>query len=263
MSHNFRLMTFALLAAGLVGAGPAAPKAAPLVCGVGVAAPSGRVLYLPGVTGGIEAVALFNGKQLWEARDASRPLMGTADRVYALAQVEGKRNQLKVVVLDAATGESLLRSETITFPDWVSLKRDFGLRFAVAARPDKDGLLLVWKARRFHDGGEPLPEFGPDGKPYVDPNAKKAGGALRVDLETGKATPAGDYQPRDEEFPEDEPTNAGATKLNGWVLRVEEKSPEPGFPQTPTLRTLRARKADGSRSWERRIAGEPYLPPRP
>jgi hypothetical protein len=230
---------------------------------VGVAAPSGKVLYLPSAGGGIEAVALFNGKQLWEAKDASTPLLATADKVFALAQVKGKKNQVKVVVLDAATGEQLLRSRTITFPDWVSVKRDFGLRFTPAARMERGSLLFFWKAYRFRDGGPPPPPFGPDGKPYVDPLERKAAGAFRVDLASGKATAVAGYQPRDAEFPETEPTSVGPTKLSGWVLRVEERGPESGIPYELTRRILRAETAAGARSWQRRIAGEPNLPPRP
>jgi hypothetical protein len=237
-------------------------RAVPLVAGVGVAAPSGKVLYLPGVSG-VEAVAVFNGKRLWEAKDAGRPLLATADRVFARAEVKGKRDQLRVVVLDASTGERLLRSDVITFPDWVSVPRDFGLRFHSTARLDKGGLVLLWKAYRFHDGGPPLPAVGADGKPYVDPNAREAAGAVRVDLATGKATPVAGYRPKDDEFPQDEPSWVGDTRLGGWVLRVEESGPDPGVPYALTTRLLRARSARGGRSWERRIAGEPYLPPRP
>jgi hypothetical protein len=229
---------------------------------VAVASPSGRALYLPGASGGVEAVAVFNGKQLWEARDASRPLLATADRVFAQAEVEGRRNQVRVVALDAATGERLLRSEAITFPGWVSVRRDFDLRFHSTARLEKGGLVLLWQARRFRDGGEP-PPLGPDGKPSVDPHDRQAAGAVRVDLTTGKATPLAEYRPKDAEFPQDEPTWVGETRLNGWAFRVEEHSPDSGLPYALTTRLLRARSADGRRTWERRIAGEPNLPPRP
>jgi hypothetical protein len=244
-------------------AGTASKPAAPLVAGVGVPAPSGKVLFLPSATGGVEAVAVYNGKRLREVKDGTRPLLATADRVFAWAEVKGKRNQLRVVVLNAATGERLLRSEAITFPDWASVRRDFGLRFHSAARLKKGGLVLLWKARRFQDRGPPPPLFGDDGKPYVDPNARHATGALRVDLATGKATPVAGYEPKDTEFPEDEPTWVGDTKLNGWVFRVEEHGPESGLPYALTTRLLRAKSADGARSWEHRIAGEPNLPPRP
>jgi hypothetical protein len=262
MSFCLALAACVLPPPAVPSAAAAAPKpAAPLVAGVGVPAPSGKVLYLPSASGGIEAVAVYNGKQLWEAKDASKPLLATADRVFARAEVEGKRNQVRVVVLDAATGERLLRSEAITLPDWVAVRRDFGLRFHASARLEKGGLVLLWKARRFTDGGPP-PQLDPDGKP-VDPNAREAAGAVRADLASGKASPVPDYRPKDAEFPQDEPTWVGDTKLNGWVFRVEEHGPDPGFPYALTTRVLRARSADGKRSWEHRIAGEPYLPPRP
>src|SRR5262249_37328617 len=154
-------------------------------------------LFLPSAAGGIEAVALFNGKALWESKDASRLLLATDDRVFAQALVKDKRNQVKVVVLDAITGERLLESEVITFPDWVSVRPDYGLRFRSGARLNKGNLVLAWEARAFYDGGPPLPEFGLDGKPYVDPNAKKAGGAVRVNLTSRKVATVKGYSPKE------------------------------------------------------------------
>jgi hypothetical protein len=105
--------------------------------------------------------------------------------------------------------------------------------------------------------------LGPDGKPDVDPDARQAAGAVLLDLTTGKASPLASYRPKDAEFPQDEPTWVGETRLNGWVFRVEEHGPDSGLPHVQTTRLLRARSTDGRRSWERRIAGEPNLPPRP
>jgi len=244
-------------------AGEAAQAAVPNVCGVGILSPSGKVLLLPSAAGGIEAVALFNGKTLWQSKDASSPLLATNTRVFAQAQIKDKRNQVKIVVLDAATGERLLESAAIFFPDWVSVRPDFGLSFRSGARLEKKDLVFVWEARAFHDGGEPLPQFGSDGKPHVDPNAKKAGGAFRVNLATGKLTAVKGYQPKETDFPEDRPTWVGTTKAQGWKFRVEETGPDPGFPYQLSTRILKAERADGKRSWEHRIAGEVYLPPRP
>src|SRR5207245_1852115 len=100
---------------------------------------------------------------------------------------------------------------------------------------------------------------------YVDPNERKGSGAVRVDLATGKATAVAGYQPRETEFPETEPSWVGPTKLSGWVLRLEEQSPDPGFPHSLNRRVARAagRGRASARSWQRRSAGEPYLPPRP
>ena len=244
-------------------AGEAAQAAGPNVCGVGILSPSGKVLFLPSASGGIEAVALFNGKTLWQSKGASRPLLATNTKIFAQASIKDKRNQVKIVVLDAATGEHLLESAVISFPDWVSVRPDFGLSFRSGARLENKDLVFAWEAEAFHDGGPPLPQFGPDGKPYVDPNAKKAGGAFRVNLTTGKPAAVKGYQPKEADFPEHRPSWVGTTRAQGWKFRVEETGPDPGYPYQLSTRILKAERADGKRSWEHRIAGEVYLPPRP
>jgi hypothetical protein len=252
-----------LLLAGSVKSGEQVKVASLEVCGVGILSPSSKVLFLPSASGGVEAVALFNGKALWESKDASRLLLATGDKVFAMALVKGKRNQVKVVVLDAITGERLVESATITFPAWVSVPPDYGLSFRSGARLDKGDVVLVWEARAFQDGGPPPPEFGPDGKPYVDPNAKKASGALRVNVASGKVAPMQGYSPKEAEFFDDRPSWVGPIKRQGWVFRVEETGPKSGLPGALTQRTFKAATQDGKRSWEREIAGGVNLPPRP
>jgi len=224
----------------------------PNICGLGILAPSGKVLFLPSAAGGIESVALFNGKTIWESKDASKPLLATDEKLFAKALVKKKKNQLKIVVLDARTGERLLESEAIVFPDWVSVTRDYGLRFHATGRLDKNDLILTWEARAFYDGGPPPP-------PGRDLNAKNIGGAFRVDLASGKLAEVKGYKFKAAEVPE----VGEDTKRQGWMFRVEEKDPDPGFPHTLTRRLLKANADDGKRSWERPIAGEVFLPPRP
>jgi outer membrane protein assembly factor BamB len=251
----------------LIGAAPSADRvkaARPEICGLGILAPAGKVLFLPGPSDSIEAVALFNGKRLWETKGASKLLLATDDKVFAQTQVKGKRNQVKIVVLDATTGERLLESERITFPAWVSVPPDYGRSFRSAARLDRGDLVYIWKARTFHDGGEPLPNAGPDGKPYVDPNAREASGAMRVDLSSGKVTVVKDYRPKESDFFEDRPTWAGPAKRQGRVFRVEQDtSTNSGMPHSLIRQILKAKTQDGKRSWQRDIIGEVNLPPRP
>ncbi len=59
--------------------------ARPEICGVGILSPSGKVVFLPSASGGMEAVALFNGKTLWKTKGASKLLLATGDRVFAQA----------------------------------------------------------------------------------------------------------------------------------------------------------------------------------
>ena len=78
----FLALVCSLLVAGQVGADP--PEATGVtVCNLGVLAPSGKALFLPG-TSGVEAIAVFNGKPLWEAKGAGVPLLATADATSGL-----------------------------------------------------------------------------------------------------------------------------------------------------------------------------------
>jgi hypothetical protein len=257
---HFKSMLLSLLLTGSVNSREPVKAAGPDICGIGILAPSGKVLFLPSAPAGIDAVVLSNGKTLWKSKDTSTLLLATDEKVFGQAYIKGKQNQVKVIAVDAVTGERLLESGTIEFPDWVSVRPDYGLRFRSRAQLDKGDLVLAWEAHAFHDGGEPLPEFGPDGKPYVDPNAKKEGGAFRVNLATGKVTAIQGYSQKENEFG---PGPQGQTKRQEWMFLVEESSPKPGFPHSLTRRILRAKTENGARSWQREVAGEVYLPPRP
>jgi hypothetical protein len=249
---RFAVSSFLLLLSGLAmrADDPAKPTGV-IVCNLGVLAPSGKVLFLPG-TSGVEAIAVFNGKPLWEAKDTGVPLLATADYVVSRVQVKGKKNQVKLVVLDATTGKRLRISNALELPEWVSVPLDFGHRFRSAARLDGKNVLLVWEAYTFSDGGEPPPD--------PDPNAKRAAGAFRLDVKSGGVSAVKKLQPRKGDLPDWTP---GQTKYDGWVFRLEEKSPESGFPHVLTTRTLIAEREDGKGSWKRPLVGQPHLPPRP
>ncbi|MCI0700196.1 MAG: hypothetical protein L0241_03815 [Planctomycetia bacterium] len=231
-----------------------APAPAPApgvnVCGLGALAPSGKVLFVPGVSG-VEAISLYNGKRLWETKDTGVPLVASSDFVISQIEVKGKKNQVKLILLDATTGERLRDSDVIEFPEWVSVSPDYGRGFRSAARLDKADVLFIWEARAFTDGGEPPPD--------PDPNAKTVAGAFRLDVKTGRVSVVKDYKPKEADFPEEPGTQ---TKWSGWVFRIEEKWPEVGFPRTLTKRTLIANHDDGKVSWKIPIAGAIFLPPR-
>ncbi len=224
------------------------------VLGLGILAPSGKVIFLPRAGGGVEAVALFNGKVLWEVKQGPQLLLATDDKVLATAPIEGKRDRLKVVVFDASTGERLRESAPVVFPNWVSVPPDFGRHFRCAARLDKGGLLLIWEARAFSDGGRPPPE--------PDPQRKDAAGAVRIGIASGKVATVEGYKPKEADFPRGFDW-ASRDTLNGWTFEVEERQPERGFPYALTRRTLKAGSLDRKRSWSRPIAGAVFLPPRP
>ncbi len=127
------------------------PKQLP---GPGVADPAGRIGYFRNTTGGIDALDLGSGKLLWASKDASRPLLASADRVFAHQEVAGKPSQFRVVVLDSTKeGKTVLETEPIALPDWASVAVAYGRSYRSGARLDGNDLYVAWEARAFYAGG--------------------------------------------------------------------------------------------------------------
>jgi hypothetical protein len=223
----------------------------------GVVAPSGKVLFLPGAGGGIEAVPLFNGKTLWRSPDANRPLLATADELFALAEIKGKRNQVRIVTFDAVTGERLRRSQVITLPDWVSVPTAHGRSFRCTALKQGKRLLFVWEATSWRDGG-PMPVLLPGEK---DPAERQDAGGVRIHQTSGKVTPLKGYRPKKGIFPSTD-TGTGKTLVGDWWLKVEEDTRTASRSPFVVRRVLKAQRVDGKGSWTHELAGRVELPPR-
>ena len=160
------------------GAAPAGPVRLP----GGVADPAGRMGYVTGTSGGIDAVDLKTGRASWTSREASRPLLASKDRLAALAPIARKANRARVVLFDTSNrGKVVLRSDDLVFPEWVRVVPEDGYGFSVAANLDGTLLKLRWQARSWYAGGAPPP-------PDVEKKARRAASGLaRIDLESGKA----------------------------------------------------------------------------
>ena len=134
---------------------PAPPLALP---GGSVADPDGKVGFVPNTAGGIDALDLASGKLLWDTKEAPRPLLATADRLFAQAPIGGKANQVRFVVLDTTRkGKRLVESQPLSFPGWVSVSVAHGRSFGSTGRLDGDALLLIWQARSWYAGGAGRP----------------------------------------------------------------------------------------------------------
>jgi hypothetical protein len=177
------LLLWLLIGTGLTHAAPA-PKEAPSQMSVflpgGVADPAGRYGYVTNTPGGIDALDLETGKTEWASAEASKPLVVIGDRVVAQADVKGKYNSVRIIVLDAKTGKRLLQSDPVTFPEWVSVVQTWGRSFGSDARIDKGDVLLRWEAHASYAGGAaPTPEI-------VRASKKDASGVAKISLETGR-----------------------------------------------------------------------------
>jgi outer membrane protein assembly factor BamB len=183
----FRRYLFALalvpLAAAFARSAPAPADAAGSVAiPYGVATPDGKTGFLVGPNGGVEAVNLEDGKTLWTAKGAVRPLAATDKRLFAQGAVkDNKANGLTVLIYDVTQdGKRVLESEAVTFPDWVVVGGGPGRTWSADARLDKGNLLLKWQANSFYYGGAAPP-------PEIEKAARKsASGVAQVNLESGK-----------------------------------------------------------------------------
>ena len=222
----------------------------------GVADPAGRVAYVAHATGGIDALNLETGEVRWSTDAASRPLLGLDDRLVCQAFVKGRKNALQIVVLDAARGGVLLRSEAATLPDWVDVTTR-GEAFACSVRAEGDTLLYRWEGHARYRGGAPPP-------PEVLARATKdAAGAARISLSTGRveveAGEAGGEPSLEEEAAipvaipgmESEAMDARIVGSRAFYLL-----------DTPSGRVLKARDArSGAPLWERPLGPRPVSKP--
>jgi outer membrane protein assembly factor BamB len=179
-----------LAAAVLLGASAAGAAPAP------EAKDDARIHFIPGgVTdadgakgfvandkGGVTAVDLESGESLWDSKTAGKPVAVVNGRVLVQTLDPKNENALRVVGLNAETGEKAWEADAALFPKWVSpLDGPGGGRsFSSHSRMDKNALLIVWQANSWYWGGvPPTPEM-------VKAATKKAEGAARIDLESGK-----------------------------------------------------------------------------
>jgi hypothetical protein len=169
---------------------PANATIAPIPLPAGVADPAGKIGYLAGARGVIEAVDLDKGVLLWDTKELARPLVAFDTMLAAQIQVPGKPNSVRIIMLDATQkGKKVLESEPVVFPDWVSVTRTHGRSFESQGSVSKGELLLKWRANAFYAGGAPPP---PE---VVAASRKEATGVARIDLKTGKVTMTPDRAP--------------------------------------------------------------------
>ncbi len=150
---------------------------APVFFPGGVADPAERVGYV-GDGGEIVVVELAAGRPRWRTGVASRPLVVFGDRLAAARLLPDRSNVLQIVVLDLTRrGESLLASDPVVFPEWVSVANRAS--FGCAAHVEGGRLLLDWEARARYGGGAAPPAQ------ISRQSTKSTAGTIAVDLQAG------------------------------------------------------------------------------
>jgi hypothetical protein len=222
-----------------------------------------------------EAVEVATGKTLWKQTRTPVLLAVLGDRLFAVKQIEGKDNPVRVVGIELATGKVTFESAAFAFRakenmgfgglqpppggaevSWSPVAVSGGVEsyhFHVAPHwiAKEERLFLVWTGNHAKHGGAPRPPiFG--------------GGALSVSLKNGEVTPgkADDKPPADatptRTTPEAEVMAAGGITLK-WAPK--ELPGGMGVFGGGTQSYLQAFR-EGKQLWERAY-GIPQMRPLP
>jgi hypothetical protein len=250
-----RILTLVALVAAQPALADDKPAAGVPVAGIGVVSADQKAVFVPAKEGGIEALELATGKQLWVNKDA-KSIAGASDKlVFAWLGDEKKANAFRVVAIDAASGKTAGKSDPIQLPDWAATGKTWGKTFRTAARADGEAVIVAWNAGAFYSGGAaPTPEIEAAAR-------KNESGLAKVDFKTGKVTPA-NGKPKEDDFKVG-PAGGGANKLGDYEFRMEEQIPgfKPGAPMVTKV-TITVLKG-GKELWKRELAGNPWSPPPP
>jgi hypothetical protein len=141
----------------------------------GVADPVARRAFVRPPGGGLLALDLSRGEEVWRTTEPLRPLIAWGDRLVALGTAPGG---LRVVVLDASSGRERCASRAVSLPEWAEVSLEGSPDFVVGAEAEGAAVVLRWSARARYRGGAP-PTRGIEASSRRD-----AGGAFRVDLST-------------------------------------------------------------------------------
>jgi hypothetical protein len=254
---NRLLLAAALAAVAAVPILADAPKPPPgtPVPGGAVVSPDAKLVFVPAKDGGIEALAVATGKPVWTNPDAKNLAGASGGHVIAWVADEKKPNTFRVVVMEAATGKTVTKSEVVEMPDWATTAKTWGRTFRTAARAEADPVVVVWEARASYAGGaRPTPEIEKAAR-------KEAVGVVTVDMQTGKVKVL-DRKPTNDEF-KPGPGGGVTTKVGEYEFRATEMIPKfkPGAAMVTTV-TLTVLKGKDE-LWSRELAGNPWSPPPP
>jgi hypothetical protein len=218
-----------------------------------VSADTKPMAFVPSASDGIDALDPLSGKVLWSTKEASKPLLANGDSFFALAQVKENPNQVKIVVFEAAKGKKTLESAAIVFPDWVSAPVNYGRSFRSTAHLNGKGLLLIWKAEAFYQGGA---DIGPEMEKAA---RKSASGAFRIQLDSGKVAEVKDFEVTDKLLPPNF-GNLAQAGIGNMIIKIEDRPRKDNNKLFKVRRFLKANESLGSGSWEHEIAAPVKLP---
>ena len=146
----------------------------------GIAAPDGNLGFVELRDGGVSAIDLSTGRDVWRIAMMARPLIVVGDRLVAEDRTESRDNVLRLVTLHLGRqGAVDRRLDPIPLPEWVAVG-DPEQHFEYRVAAEDDTLIVDWDAASHYAGGAPPP-------PSIAAQAdRRAHGRARVNLHTGR-----------------------------------------------------------------------------
>jgi len=146
----------------------------------GIAAPDGNLGFVELRDGGVSAIDLSTGRDVWRIAMVARPLIVVGDRLVAEDRTESRDNVLQLVTLHLGRqGAVERRLDPIPLPEWVAVG-DPEQHFEYLVAAEDDTLIVDWDAASHYAGGAAPP-------PAIAAQAeRRAHGRARVSLQTGR-----------------------------------------------------------------------------
>jgi hypothetical protein len=213
--------------------------------------PDRQVAYVMSPEGGIDAVELVTGQQLWTSRAAAKPLALARDGNLLVSQAEpaGPDNNLTIVTLDTQRGGERVAVGTTELPPGVEASVGDSLNgsFRTEARISGSDALVSWQeVKRVISGVLPSEEetaaLRQSPQEPTPGQLSTASGAFRMDISTGSVSPLSP-----EEAPRALATRAPALADNGRLEQV----PGPQFLSADGRYVLSSQRVADDRVWDK------------
>jgi hypothetical protein len=212
--------------------------------------------YVMSPEGGIVAVDLAKGDQVWQSKDAAKPLTVAGNLLVSQAEPQARPNELRIVTLDTAQGGRVVSTARQELPDVVKAgtATTRSSEFSAKASAIGDGAAVSWqyiqrpmqgvppRQREVLPGEKhPAPAAAPAEQKAVSPGLLQ--GTFGVELTSGKIT-AEALAPAAATAPAPAP---GPVAVEAHVSDI----PEPQFLSADGRHVLHSERQADDRVWDK------------
>ena len=159
---------------------PEPARVKPVAFPDGCASADGSVGFVELRTGGVLALNLDSGNELWTAPLDARPRLALTAGLVVQDRARSQGNVLQLAILNVLRQGAVDRDlEPVVLPEWVSVS-DPEQSFQADLEAEGEMLVVSWRAESRYSGGAPPP-------PQIEARARRTSdGEVHVNLGTGR-----------------------------------------------------------------------------